>query len=406
MNTNTVFFYLGKIKMKNDEYDVIIVGGGIMGCCSAYYLLSLQDNLRIAIIERDPSYERASTTLSNGNIRHQFALKENIQISQYTFDVLSNFAQTMGVDGREPDVGFVPTGNLFIVDAKGRSAAQKGLAEQKKQGCDVHWLSAAQLSNRYDMFELDGYEGGTFCARDGKLDPYSMLMAYKANIRQMDGNFIKDEALSFVRHNNCVQGVALASGTTLKSDIIINCAGAWGPELAKTAGIEMPVLPFRRQVFVFKTRLKGANKLPGVFLPSGLYFQPESHDCVIMGRSMDTDPVGFNFNCEDSRFMETLWPELAEFVPAFEAIKMIRGWAGLYAVSTMDNNPFIGQWPELKGLYLVNGFSGHGLQQGPAVGRYVAEMILGQSFSLDLSIFRPERILDKKPICEGDWAIV
>ena len=392
--------------MRNDPYDVIIVGGGVMGCCSAYYLLSLQDNLRFAIIERDPSYERASTTLCNGNIRHQFALKENIQISQYTFDVLSRFGQTMGVGQSKPDVGFVPTGNLFIVDAKGQNAAKKGLAAQKEQGCDVNWFSAEQLSKQYDMFELNGYKGGTFCAKDGKLDPYSMLMAYKAKIRQMGGNFIKDEAVSFVSYNNCAQGVTLASGTTLKSEIIINCAGAWGPELAETAGIKMPVLPTRRQVFVFKTRLKNANKLPGVFLPSGLYFQPESHDLMILGRSMDTDPVGFNFNWEDSRFMEDLWPELAKFVPAFEAIKMIRGWAGLYAVSTMDNNPFIGQWPELKGLYLVNGFSGHGLQQGPAVGRYVAEMVLDQPFSLDLSIFSPERILDGKPICEGDWAIV
>jgi len=392
--------------MGNDQYDVIIVGGGIMGCCSAYYLLSLQDNLRIAIIERDPSYERASTTLSNGNIRHQFALKENIQISQYTFDVLLNFGKTMGVGDSEPNVGFVPTGNLFIVDAKGQNAAKKGLAAQKKQGCDVAWLNAEQLSNQYGMFELDGYEGGTFCAGDGKLDPYSMLMAYKAKITQMGGKFIKDEAVSLVSHSNCVEGVTLASGTTLKSDIIINCAGAWGPDLAKTAGVEMPVLPIRRQVFVFQTPLEGANKLPGVFLPSGLYFQPESHDLVILGRSMDTDPVGFNFDWEDKRFMEELWPELAEFVPAFEAIRMIRGWAGLYAVSTMDNNPFIGQWPDLKGLYLVNGFSGHGLQQGPAVGRYIAEIILGQPFSLDLSIFRPERILDGKPIREGDWAIV
>jgi len=392
--------------MGKEQYDVIIVGGGIMGCCSAYYLLSMQDNLNIAIIERDTTYERASTTLSNGNIRHQFALKENIQISQYTFDVLSNFGQTMSVEGNEPNVGFVPTGNLFIVDAKGRNAAEKGLEEQKRQGCDVGWLPAEKLSEQYGLFELDEYEGGTFCAGDGKLDPYSMLMAYKAKVSRMGGKFIKDEAVSFVSHSNCAEGVTLASGTILKSDKIINCAGAWGPDLAKTVGIEMPVLPVRRQVFVFKTALEDAHKLPGVFLPSGLYFQPESHDSIILGRSMDTDPVGYNFKWEESRFMEELWPELAEFVPAFETIKMVRGWAGLYAVSTMDKNPFIGQWPEIKGLYLVNGFSGHGLQQGPAVGRYVAEMVLAQPYSLDLSIFRPERILDGKPISEGDWAIV
>ena len=392
--------------MHNDQYDVIIVGGGIMGCCSAYYLLSLQDNLRIAIIERDPTYERASTTLSNGNIRHQFALKENVQISQYTFDVLANFSKEMDIDGSAPNVGFKPTGNLFIVDASGLPAANRGLDVQKAQGCDVEWISTGQIAEKYPFFQLDEYEGGTFCAKDGKLDPYSMLMAYKAKITLMGGIFVKDVATAFVTNNGKAEGVTLASGNTLKADKVVNCAGAWGPELAKTAGIDMPVLPVMRQVFAFNTRFEAADHMPGVFLPSGLYFQPECPGTIILGRSMDHDPVGFDFKWQDRRFMEELWPELAEFAPVFESIKMVRGWAGLYDVSTMDKNPFIGEWPELKGFYLVNGFSGHGLQQGPAVGRYVAEMILGLPFSLDLSIFSPQRMLENECISEGDWAIV
>lgn len=392
--------------MGSEQYDVIIVGGGIMGCCTAYYLLNMQDNLNVAIIERDPTYERASTPLSNGNIRHQFALKENIQISQYTFDVLSKFGETMQVGETKPNVGFVPTGNLFIVNSEGRDSAEKGLAKQKEQGCDVNWISKESLSKQYGLFELNGYEGGTFCAKDGKLDPYSMLMGYRAKVTQMGGKFIKDEAIAFISNDHCVEAVRLASGNTLKSNIIVNCAGAWGPGLAKTIGVKMPVIPTMRQVFVFKTPVKDADKLPGVFLPSGLYFQPESHDSIIIGKSMDSDAVGFNFKWEERRFMEELWPELAEFVPAFETIKLVRGWAGLYDVSTLDKNPFIGQWPELKGFYIVNGFSGHGLQQGPAVGRYVAEMILARPFSLDLSVFRPERIQEGKPISEGKWAIV
>ncbi len=392
--------------MSKIQYDVIIVGGGIMGCCSAYYLLKLQDNLRIAVIERDPTYERASTTLSNGNIRHQFALKENVQISQYTFDVLANFTQEMDVDGSSPNVYFQSTGNLFIVDAAGREAAEKGLDVQKSQGCEVQWLSKAQIAGQYPFFQLDDYEGGTFCAKDGKLDPYSMLIAYKSKITLMGGTFIKGEAKTFVVNNGRAHGVTLASGDTLEAGVIVNCAGAWGPELAKTAGIDMPVQPVMRQVFAFNTRFKAADRMPGVFLPSGLYFQPESPGTVILGRSMDNDPIGFDFKWQDQRFMEELWPELAEFAPVFEAIKLVRGWAGLYDVSTMDNNPFIGEWPELKGFFLVNGFSGHGLQQGPAVGRYVAEMILGRPFSLDLSIFSPQRMLENQCICEGDWAIV
>ncbi len=116
---------------------------------------------------------------------------------------------------------------------------------------------------------------------------------------------------------------------------------------------------------------------------------------------MEEDPVGYQFSWDDKRFMEILWPELAEFVPAFDRLKLVRGWAGLYAVNTLDGNAILGEWPEMKGLYLANGFSGHGLQQAPAVGRYLSELILGLALSLDLSIFAPDRILENKPLSEG-----
>ncbi len=120
-----------------------------------------------------------------------------------------------------------------------------------------------------------------------------------------------------------------------------------------------------------------------------------------MGKSMDEDPIGFDFNWDDKRFMEILWPELAELVPAFDTLKLVRGWAGLYAVNTLDGNAILGEWPDLKGFFLANGFSGHGLQQAPAVGRYLTELIIGRTPTLDLSIFRPERILENKPLSEG-----
>ena len=116
---------------------------------------------------------------------------------------------------------------------------------------------------------------------------------------------------------------------------------------------------------------------------------------------MDQDPVGFEFSWDDKRFMEILWPELAEFVPAFDRLKLVRGWAGLYAVNTLDHNAILGEWPELQGFYLANGFSGHGLQQAPAVGRYISELILKRPPTLDLSIFSPQRILENRPLAEG-----
>ena len=155
------------------------------------------------------------------------------------------------------------------------------------------------------------------------------------------------------------------------------------------------------ELHALDTAVKPNGPLPLTVLPSGLYFRSETGGLILLGKSLDEDPVGFNFSWDDKRFMELLWPELAEFVPAFDRLKLVRGWAGLYAVNTMDENAILGQWPELKGLYLANGFSGHGLQQAPAVGRYLAELILGNPHELDLSIFHPLRILENKPLSEG-----
>jgi glycine/D-amino acid oxidase-like deaminating enzyme len=164
--------------------------------------------------------------------------------------------------------------------------------------------------------------------------------------------------------------------------------------------VNIPVEPVKRQIFALDTAVKPKGPLPLTVLPSGLYFRTETGGLILLGKSMAEDPVGFDFSWDDKRFMEILWPELAEFVPAFDTLKLVRGWAGLYAVNTLDGNAILGEWPELKGFYLANGFSGHGLMQAPAVGRYMSEMILDLTPKLDLSIFRAERILENRPLSE------
>jgi glycine/D-amino acid oxidase-like deaminating enzyme len=165
--------------------------------------------------------------------------------------------------------------------------------------------------------------------------------------------------------------------------------------------VKLPVEPVKRQVFALDPAVKPEGPLPLTILPSGLYFRTETGGQILLGKSMKDDPVGFDFNWDEKRFTEKLWPELAEFVPAFDTLKLTRGWAGLYAVNTLDGNAILGEWPDLEGFFLANGFSGHGLQQAPAVGRYLSELIVGIRPTLDLSIFRPERILENKPLGEG-----
>jgi len=386
--------------MTQNNYDVIIVGGGIMGSATAYYLTKIDDKLKVAVVERDPTYTQASTTLSMANVRIQFSLKENILISQYAFNVLENFENEMAVNEERPRISYRREGNLFLVDESSHKAALEALTLQKSLGCHVEWWSTGKIKEKYPLYEPAGLKGGTFGPQDGHIDAYAVLMAYKAKARTQGAEYIEDEVVKPVTYGNKIAGVKLASDQQLTSGYVVNCAGAWAANVAKSAGVSLPIDPVKRQVFAFDPAVKPGSPLPLTNLPSGLYFRTETGGLILVGKSMEEDPIGYDFTWDQTRFMEKLWIELAEFVPAFDTLKLVRGWAGLYAVNTFDGNAILGEWPELKGFYLANGFSGHGLQQGPAVGRYISELITGQTPTLDLSAFRPERIFENKPLKE------
>jgi FAD-dependent oxidoreductase domain-containing protein 1 len=384
------------------RYDVIIVGGGIMGSTTAFYLTRKEPDLKVAVIERDPTYARASTTLSMANARIQFSLRQNVQISQYALEVLEHFEDEMAVADKRPRIGYHREGNLFVYDAAAAEAdAKASLHMQRELGCKVQWWTPDEIRAHYPLYASRKLIGGTFGSQDGYFDAYAVLMAYKANAKAQGVVYIEDEITRLLVRNRQIDGVGTAAGTTYSATMVVNCAGAWCTELARTAGVDLPVNPVKRQCFCLDPAVKPDTPLPLTILPSGLYFRTETGGRLLLGKSMAEDPTGFDFTWDQKRFLERLWPELAEFVPAFERLKLVRGWAGLYAVNTLDGNAIIGEWPEIKGLYLANGFSGHGLQQGPAVGRYLSELITGATPTLDLSIFNPQRILDGRPLAEG-----
>jgi glycine/D-amino acid oxidase-like deaminating enzyme len=385
----------------NKVYDVIIIGGGIMGSATAYYLIKADPNLSVAVIERDSSYTNASTTLSLSNVRIQFSLKENIQISQFTFEVLKCFEDEMAVDGNRPKIYLHQEGNLFLVDEAGHDSARRAYELQKSLNCMVEWWQPDKIKQQYPLYDAQKFVAATVSPGDGYFDAYAVLMGYKAKARSLGAAYIQDEVVKIKKTHKRVAGADLATQGRLHAAYVINCAGAWAADVAKTAGVKLPVVPIKRQVFALDTAVKPEKPLPLTILPSGLYFRTETGGLILLGKSLPEDPVGFDFNWDDKRFLELLWPELAEFVPAFDRLKLVRGWAGLYAVNTLDGNAILGQWPALKGLYLANGFSGHGLQQGPAVGRYLSERILEKPVSLDLSIFSPQRILDNRALSEN-----
>lgn len=391
---------MGTSDPPTERYDVIIVGGGVMGCSTAYHLMKADERMRVLVVEKDPTYRRASSALSVGNARIQFSLVENIEISQYTFEVLGRFAEEMEVDSDRPDVAWKQDGNLLILGEETAAAARAALERQHRAGCRVEWWSPQEIEEHYPLYRVSGPIGGTFGMDDGHLDGYAFLMAYRHKAANLGAVFSEGEVAGLALSSDAVAGVEMVDGRFVGTPIVVNCAGAWAADLMRTARIDLPVKPVQRQVFVVEPEEKPLLPLPLTNLPSGLYFRSEGEERILVGRSFPDDPVGYRFDWQEARFNDLLWPELVEVVPAFERLRFERGWAGLYAQNTFDGNAILGQWPEVEGLYLASGFSGHGLQQAPAAGRYLSELIFHRTPALDLSSLGPERIQMGEPLAE------
>ena len=393
--------------MSNNTYDVIIVGGGVMGCATAYYLLKYDPRLNVTILEMDSTYAKSSTVLSDGNTRVQFNIKENIQMSQYGLEVLKTFGAEMEVEGVRPDPAFRQQGNLFVLDEASRDESHDGWLLQTSLDGIVYWLTPEDVQREYPLYNLKDCVAGTLGPLDGTMSPMGLLTGYKQKVAALGAKFIQAEVVEILNTANQITGVKLASGATLNSQMVMNAAGAWAPKIAKTVEVELPILPTKRQVTIVDTNIRPEKTLPTLFLPSGLYVIHEGEGLFMVGKSFADDPVGYDdFRWDRIKFEEAVWPELVDYLPEFDRIKILRGWAGLYEVNTLDGNAILGEWPELKGFYLANGFSGHGFQQCHAVGRYIAELMLKKTPALDLSIFSPQRILENKPVFESKRKII
>ena len=399
--------YASSSDLPQRHYDVIVVGGGIMGSATAYYLLKYQPELRVCVVEKDMSYRRSSTVLSDGNTRVQFNLKENIQMSLYGLEVYQRFAEDMAVDGQAPELDFRQQGNLFLADEDGKEAAQAGVATQQALGAEVAWLEPEDIPPLYPYCKLEGVAGASFGPKDGTLSPYNLLMAYKNKAVAMGADYLEAEVGTLQSDKRQMTGVVLADGERLHSSTILASAGAWVGGLLEPLGVKLPIKGIKRQVYFIQTPMEVSQKLPALFLPLGNYLIHEAGGNFITGKALASDPESYDdFSCSRERFEEELWPVLASYIPELERLKVARMWAGLYAVNHFDGNGIIGEWPLLEGLYLANGFSGHGLQQCHAVGRYLSERILRRDISLDLSRLGAERILRERPLYENPRKLI
>ncbi|MSP82174.1 MAG: FAD-binding oxidoreductase [Alphaproteobacteria bacterium] len=376
-----------------ESYDIVIVGGGVMGCSAAYHLALDGRAGRIAVIERDPTYEFASTPRSAGGVRQQFSLPENILMSRFGLGFYQSFPERMEIGGETgPDVGLRQGGYLFLSTEAGRAALEDSHRTQIGLGAPVELLDAAGLKAKYPSMVLDGIALGSFGREDGWMDPHTILQGFRRKTRSLGVTFVADTVTDVARAGSKVTGVAVASGAHLGAGVVVNTAGAWSREICAMVGMALPVEPVRRMAHYFEIKAK-LEPLPLTIDPSGVYFRPEGAG-YIGGLSNPDEPVGYNFEVDPDWFETAVWPGLAVRVPAFETLKQGRAWAGLYDINRLDENLIIGPWRgEIDNFHIACGFSGHGLQQAPAVGRALKELILDGGFrTIDLARLTYDRV--------------
>jgi sarcosine oxidase len=389
--------------MMRQQYDVVIVGGGVMGCSAAYWLAANPDfKGSILIVERDPTYKTATTALSVGSIRQQFSTPENVLMSLFGAEFLARIGEHLEVDGDQPSVSLTAGGYLFLASEGGRAVLEGNHAIQKPLGAKNVLLSASELGERFPWLNTEGLALGSLGLKhEGWLDPYGLLQSFRRKAISLGAEYAKDRVVGIGRADGRVTGVTLAEAGEVACGIVINAAGPQAGAVAALAGVDLPVRPRKRLVFVVDCRTKiDCRQL--VIDPSGVYFRPEGRNYLCgLSPPEDQDPDGEDFEIDYGWFENEVWPVLAHRVPAFEELKLMSAWAGLYEYNTFDQNAIIGPHPELLNLHFLNGFSGHGVQQSPAAGRAVSELVAYGGFrSLDLGRFSYDRIPAGLPIKE------
>jgi len=383
----------------SDAFDVVIVGGGAIGCAVAAFLLDDPTfEGTVALVERDPTYRQASSALSASSIRQQFSTPENIRMSRFGFE----FLRALATGPDSVDVGLEERGYLYLAPTGGAAMLREVHAIQEAEGAQVALLTPDDLAGLFPWMSIDGIEAGALgLAGEGWFDGFGLLQALRRQAVARGAELIRDEVVGLIPGGAGIEAVALASGRSLRCGTVVDAAGPWARQVAAMAGVDLPVEARRRCVFVFNAR-DPLPDCPLVIDPSGIWFRPEG-ESYLCGTSppADVDLDGLPLEVDWRQFDELLWPALAARVPAFDAVKPVRAWAGYYEYNVVDQNAIIGRHPELTNLIFANGFSGHGIQQAPAVGRAVSELIAhGRFTTIDLSVFGFERFAAGRPVIE------
>ncbi|XP_034746343.1 FAD-dependent oxidoreductase domain-containing protein 1 [Etheostoma cragini] len=421
-----------------ERADIVIVGGGVVGWSIAYWLKQkerVRGGVKVVVVEKDPKYSQASTVLSAGGIRQQFSLPENIHLSLASADFMRNINEHLGVLNEEPiDIQFNQSGYLFLASEEVAHIMEENYSTQRYAGAKVSLLSPTQVKEKFPWINTDGVVLASYgLENEGWFDPWTLLNAFRRKAISMGVIQCCGEVTDFKYTTNVMTNadgdeVALRRIKSVKVQmpnsleyqpvdcaIVVNAAGAFSAKLTEMLGIgcgpkhsiaeiPLPVEPRKRYVYVVHCPDGPGLDCPFLIDYSGVYFRREGlGGNYIAGRSPEEaeEPDTSNLEVDHQFFEDKVWPSLASRVPVFEKLKVKSAWAGFYDYNTFDQNGIIGMHPLINNMYFATGFSGHGLQHSPAVGRSVAELILDGNFTtLNLSGLDFRRILAKEPMLE------
>lgn len=383
--------------------DVLIVGGAAVGSAAAYFLASEPGfQGRVLVLEQDMRYEKSATALSAASIRHQFSTPENIRLSQFGTQFLKTMATELTVDGHVPDFGFKEKGYLFLATPAGLEVLHSNHRVQRAENVDVVLLDPTQLRERFAWLQVNDLAAGSLgLSGEGWLDAYGLMQGLRRKAVSLGVQYTQARVVALQRQGRRIVSARLSDGSELSFDTLINTAGSGAAELARSAGIHLPVEARKRSIFFFSSSARLPD-CPMVIDPTGAYFRPEGAGFISgIAPPPEQDPECHDFEVQHHLFEDVLWPILAARVPGFEALRLQRSWAGHYDMNLLDHNLILGAHPDVDNLLFANGFSGHGLQQSPAVGRALSELVtFGRFRTLDLQAFGWSRVLENRPLLE------
>ena len=390
-----------------NAYDIVVVGGAAVGSSVAYWLSqALGARVSVLVVERDSSYEFSSTALSTSAIRQQYSNPINVKISQFGIEVIRGFPERMApfFEGEPaPDLGFREHGYLYCCSVEGVEAARARVDLQRSLGAHTVFIEPGPLKDRFPWLNADDLGGGAWGSRDeGWFDSMGLLNGFRRAARASGVEYVNNAVTGLDVAGGKVVAARLATGETVSCGTLVNAAGPRARQVAAMAGLSIPVEPRKRYSFVFASATPIPGRMPNVIDLSGTFVRPEGELFLTGNTPLDDGPAGYDdFKTDHGEFDERIWPALWHRIPAFDSLKMRQSWTGHYEYNVLDHNGIVGFHPEVTNFMFANGFSGHGLQQSPAVGRAVSELVVHGAFqTLDLSPFGYGRITRNEPFLE------